>query len=316
MHRCLFIGLLIITSADCDAAEGGIELSAKQLDPIPAPYQAAVIRLSIHNVGPKTIHPLYVDNSCNLSRIRKPGSAIYGNTRGSTLRGDRPKKGTLLDERNRLVPLILRQDEESSVHFSCAAEWYGQDGVTVLFSEAGDYSLQFKWFLPFLQSSDLLGEPTNIVVRRPVGDEIRILKILQENLGLVAAVLSPCNIPKEETLPLLDDIVTQYPESSYADYARFALARWESRQALASLKHAAIIHLEQIDMEHFAYGPEALALWRRILASAASQDAQQVASKLDQLFPNSVTRFEDLAKRLSEEEWIRLNPRAPEKREE
>ena len=73
--------------------------------------------------------------------------------------------------------------------------------------------------------------------------------------------------------------------------------------------------MKQLDHEHFAYGDYSLSLLREILHATGSQDeAVPIAARLDKAFPDSLERLEDLAGRVSQEEWNKLNPRNPVQR--
>ena len=65
-----------------------------------------------------------------------------------------------------------------------------------------------------------------IHVREPRGDDAKICEQLSADEKLAVVMASPVHMPDEDQLPLLIELVERFPNSSYADYARFAIARW------------------------------------------------------------------------------------------
>jgi hypothetical protein len=64
-----------------------------------------------------------------------------------------------------------------------------------------------------------------VVVNEPQGDDRIICDLIREDRHLADAIISPVHVPDPETVETLEDILRRFPSSSYADYARFALAR-------------------------------------------------------------------------------------------
>ncbi len=169
--------------------------------------------------------------------------------------------------------------------------------------------------------------PIPVVVKAPEGEDKAIFEQLAEDETLVYALLVPLNNPTrpffdfmrpartpavEIVVPPLRKLIADHPKSSYADYARFALARWLFYDQEYGDMHAAEVAMKDLDHEHFAYGDYSLSLLREILKSTGSRDeAELVAARLDKAFPDSPQRLEDLASRVSQEEWNKLNPRKP-----
>ncbi len=125
--------------------------------------------------------------------------------------------------------------------------------------------------------------------------------------------MRPARTPaKEIVIPPLRKLIADHPKSSYADYARFALARWLFYDKEHGNIELAAKAMKELDHEHFAYGDYSLSLLREILKGMGSRDeAERVAARLDKAFPDSPQRLEDLALRVSQEEWNKLNPRKP-----
>ncbi len=114
---------------------------------------------------------------------------------------------------------------------------------------------------------------------------------LVDDSALAAAMVSPVTrsdrVPHEPTIRSLERIVLRYPRSSYADYARFALARTylkgndKATEASEEQKTAAIALLESINAREFAYGADVLLLLESIIGDTKKGDKLRAALRAD-----------------------------------
>lgn len=306
----LLLGCVAISPAESEAVaqEREYAIVNEQIEPIPLPFQAAVFRRAFRNVTDHALMPPYPDHGAVVRTIMAAGDEEYRKARGAIIGGGSDTPGYLTPSRTQLVPLSLEPGTQSTVRFAFAAEWLATDAAASLFPEAGTYSFKLYY-----------DDELRIVVQAPRGDDKVILDQLRADPDLAAVMLSPINLPPEETLRSLERIVKLYSESSYADYARFALARHYAGPTLggdlrnvSDDRQISISQLLKGIDASFAYAPEALVLLHRVLESRGQEErAERVMATLRNEFLDSTDFLDYLARQLSDEEWIEQNPRAP-----
>ena len=273
-----------------------------QAGPIPLPFQAAIFRRSHRNLGKKEIAADYPEKGSGMWFFRRPGDPVFRKM-GSL--NDRPH--ILVGGGIENVPLRLRSGFECSISFAMGGIWYR--GMEALFTEPGTYTFQFSE-----------GDELEMIVKETRGTDKVICNLLRTNPSLAEAMLSYDKIPEDDLLKPLQRIVTLYPKSSYANYARFALARWHAGRDgdwsaatvgdVDSQPVAAL--LADIDVE-FAYAPHALILRFHVLQSMHFPEADEVLATLEQVHFDSSEYLVFLSGRLNQDEWNTRNPRAPRK---
>ena len=270
----------------------------EQVGPIPLPFQAAIVRRSHRNLGKHEIEAEYP--YCGVIPLfRRPGDADFREL------GALDGRIHGLVSGNKEVPLSLRPGFQASIVVRVGLRYHRR--WEPVFTEPGTYTLQFY-----------SGEQLEILVDKPRGADKVICNLLRTNPSLAEAVHSYHEIPEEDLVTPLRRIVNLNPKSSYADYARYALARWytwreynwsapkipvEDRQRVAAL-------LSSID-ERFAYAPHALILRFHVLQSMHSPEADEVLATLEQVHFDSSEYLDFLSGRLNQDEWNLRNPRAP-----
>ncbi len=106
----------------------------------------------------------------------------------------------------------------------------------ILFTKAGEYTIEvfYPKEYPFARPLDyptegqrgkLLHASVVFKVEPPQGNDKTIVELLSRNTKLGPALLSTIHEPDDDVLPKFRRLVTDFPNSRYADYARFALAR-------------------------------------------------------------------------------------------
>src|SRR5262249_9959982 len=137
--------------------------------------------------------------------------------------------------------LFLEPAEQTSLSFALAAEWVAMRsdlGAPTaksivgqpLFPEAGVYLLQFRYVSSGWQDEKALVATAEITVREPGDEEKAIIGILSGTPALGSALLRPVDSPERNLVPVLKSVIKRWPRSAYADYARFALARFYGAQ--------------------------------------------------------------------------------------
>jgi hypothetical protein len=178
-----------------------------------------------------------------------------------------------------------------------------------LFSEPGRYTIKCLVGFGAYEPGHRLEQVIDIVVGTPQGDDAAILQLLKQDEALAFVLMRPVDRPEETLIPKLKDLIEQFPKSSYADYARFALARgyWRgigvhppSRRvatALAADQLQKIVEnrwdatLKKVVPSRFAYLPNALILWK--LAEPLGRE--DTLRRLDRVFPDAAEWLEEVA---------------------
>jgi len=237
MWRVLFLALVPLAAGIAVPADGNpladyvlpdpnaLTLKVDVLEPHPLPFQAIRLRVRLSNTGEKDVGPLYPVDS-NLGVLLKgPGqeefrpiadthqSSVNPGFSGTTARG----------QMNDSMRLILHPGFETSVSFSFAADWgRGRDAVKPIIGVPGSYVVKCYYSgvkRPYLEQ---VGQ---IKVLEPSGADKTVFEMLSLNKSLAAALMSPRLVPEKELVEELSRIVERHSESSYAAYAKFALAR-------------------------------------------------------------------------------------------
>lgn len=300
--------LLAVPTSIAEDIEYPWEIVAEQIEPIPLEYQAAVFRLTVRNKSSDTVPAPYPERSAGLTHIRDPGADEFREIRGDAIRAGRPTPdSSVLEQANVRVPLQLPPGYGSSVTVTFAARW-SRGEMTPLLPYAGTYSVKFYELGAY-----------DVVVRAPEGDDKLIRDLLHANPPLAAAMLSPINRPPEELVKPLQRLLKLYRESSYANYARYALARYYAgyygspalRGTTEDERIAASSLLSEIDVRNFAYGANAMMLDVMVQEALKRERARDVDARLKELFPDSFDYLDWLVTRIRLDGWERENPRKP-----
>jgi hypothetical protein len=133
-------------------------------------------------------------------------------------------------------------------------------------------------------------------VRKPEGDEAKAHDLLANNDALVRLLLAPEidseALPDAETVKAAYSLLKRYPNTSYADYARWSLALLalsgsdKIDKSTAEQKAVARILLGDINTRTFAYAPRALVLMRQIAEDEKGR--KQAEELLDKDYPNDL----------------------------
>ena len=283
------------------AADPLWQIVSEQIEPTPLPFQAAVFRRSVQNRSTRIVTAPYPEEGAIVRGFKGPDEEEFQPVEGEVLAGEPLSSNAPLAGAKGPEPLNLPPEHECTISLTMAGVWLFEDDCAPLFYEPGRFEVRFE-----------TGEPLTITVAAPQSDDKLIRDILAADPPLAAAMLSP-------TLYLLpagarnkmQRIVSLYPASSYADYARFGLARFYSKTD----RRKALEVSKEINPKKFAYGASVLVLRKsleRSLAPAGNgATSDYIAKQLRESFTESYDYLEDLKSRLSEEEWIKQNPRAP-----
>lgn len=129
------------------------------------------------------------------------------------------------------APTVIRLNpkESDSISQACAAEWSFERGSfrdgRPLFPRAGTYELRHSYTVPRENEFRVLEANVLVRIAEPMGSDHTIYESLRKDAKLAEAMMSPVHASDLETTTKLRELVERFPTSSYADYARFALAR-------------------------------------------------------------------------------------------
>jgi hypothetical protein len=256
--------------------ERDLEVKLELVGSPPAPLQAIRVRLSVRNVSDRKLGPLMPVDSVYGALIKGPSDDGFRSAPRSVRAfggfGFIGEGGTGREQRNRKAPLFLEPGEQTSVTWAFAAGWKRKDSQWIaepIFSEEGKYRV--KAFYP-RASQKYIERVITIEVPAPQGDDAKIVSALQKQPDLLSTLLNQFDPAPKDVAAELVGLVRLYPKSSYAPYARLALARFRMNQGSEVQFAAAATELEEILHVPFAYQPNA---WMR-LAKADENKRERV----------------------------------------
>jgi hypothetical protein len=269
--------------------------------PMPLPYQAIRLRLTLQNVGKKRLGPIGSVDPVAGAEVKGPGEWSYRGVWNSVLLFDseHPNVVTKTQHLNHRAPLFLEPGEQSSASFAIAAGWIGRAGKLdldkPLFPKPGRYSL--KGFYGIDGKRELRIEATREVeIKEPQGDDKKILEMLEKDEELAAALLCPVNGPPAAVRPKLIQIIKDYSKSSYAPYAHFALARLEFggigfQPAPFALPKRVADELEPILFRRFPYQPNVIVM----MLAVEPGNVEVLAKMMNKEYPDALEWLEYVA---------------------
>lgn len=229
-------GATFVTTAELVAPSCTVEV----VGDTPLPYQAVRLRQKFSN---RDATPINAQVSVIFLAIRRAGAVDYQPIADAV---QTLEPGMGLPAITRRIPanpdgIIQLTNGESLSETQASASQLLIDRRVPMFPEPGEYRISWT-------GTNDYGRNVLVTVQAPEGADAAIYRLLQQDELLARAIIAPMNIPDSQTVAQLEAIVRQSPHSTYADYARFALARaklrgW-GRQALndalyKSLDHAA-----------------------------------------------------------------------------
>lgn len=220
-------------------AVGALQMRLSQCSNDPLPLQACRLRLVVKNRSARPVGglaaalPLYFSvqgpEDRELKRVHD-GILSLGQERSWTGSGGPARDRTFR----------LEQGEEISITFSLAVDWradgFNRAKQRHLFPTSGSYVVQVLFPIQYPAKHPLRYDPSRflraqitIEVQRPKGDDEMAFMYLRDHPDTVYAMLSTIGEPHARIVPRLEQLVKQFPKSTYADYARWALARKQLR---------------------------------------------------------------------------------------
>lgn len=309
------------------ADDSDLKLLTEQVNNDLLPFQAVRVRLTLVNRGSSNIGPIsHLAKHYAIYGVKPPGGSQHLPRGGWPAPPDGFADPSRFDSWCKMNPMVLKPGEKISTTFDLAAEWERDVSASPLFPKAGTYSVHVGYYNNPRVSKTKIDGYANIVVGEPKGDDVTISQKLNTNLQLASIMLSPIIWPNsgdsysipEEVMRDVQEIVERYPKSSYADYARFALARshvkgfTNAANALQANKALALAQLEKINTKSFPYGPEVLVFMKRIVSFP--QKPEDVHARLVVEFPDAHERLREDVDQLTPEQWRELNSKSEEKK--
>jgi acyl-CoA thioesterase-1 len=199
----------------------------------PFPFQPVRLAAVVKNVSvrrlPRFVQP---DSFADHPQVQGPFDDGFRSIPGSVSPvepGSPGKTWTSIGFKNSLARPTLDPGDRVITTFALVASWsHGSglphpDGVAV-FPEPGKYRIRFTYSVNN-RLGDERREEVTVDVPEPTGDDAAVYRLLRRDRALAAAVMSSVSSPTVEQVVGLQSILSRYPSSSYAPYAKFALAR-------------------------------------------------------------------------------------------
>lgn len=337
MRKIDLILMLFATVGD-GQQRPNLDLRGEIVTPVVRPYQPVLLRMTLTNRDKPNVRLPFFETTEEVDRIFLPGQDVPQELRCYS--GLYPPPDTSKEDLRPGAPLSyllkvhgelrLKANESESCSFDLLPRLPGQTGEEPVFLlRPGEYKLRCcsTWILDDPRNRALyFGPPVAFTITEPKGDDAAVCRMLQRS-EVLARVLVASHISSKVLPPLdirrrLAEIVERYPKSSYAAYARHALAiielggsdvveksdPWrgdvrvlqsgkEKIEAISlglAQKNKARALLEPIEVQNFAYGPRVLLLRRAI--AATEEERTSIEAHLDKHFPDY--RFWALQKKL------------------
>jgi hypothetical protein len=244
------------------------------------------------------------------------------------------------------MPLLIAPGASCSLSFVLAAEWTDAEGKLLpggtgvpLCPKAGEFQFKCKTLLLSRGKGRNTGEDViaealaKVAVRQPEGDDKAVCEMLEQNPRLASALMSPVHFPQRELVPELQRLLDKYPRSSFADYARFAVARanlsgnfdsqnWEKR------RDEAIAMLEKLAPNPFGYQSYVLVALHGQYLKTDREKALVIRDRLVKEYPDALEWLGPYSgyfhgpgapqtplgpKKLSPEDWLKYRTAASAK---
>jgi len=339
-HQCMLIALCLGFTAAAEPAShndqkdfSSLELKSAVVGRSPLPFQAVRVRASLENHSKKTVGGIDLIG-LDYPGIRAPGEENFCGIGFSVTQsphadylppGSRPG-GFMLTVQD---SLLLKPGESETTVLPLPAGF----GERPYFGIPGNHLLRAKYY-PDPENHDpteaIVSDTLTIIVHEPRDQEAAVHNLLRDKPGLAQEMMSACTSSKrlsdEATVRDLEQVVEKYAKTTYADYARFALARTylggvqKARSATAEKKAKALPLLEAIDLKAFPYASTVL-LWIKIVRNSPENSAR-IEARLEEEFADDLTWL--VAKRIplamswlnevlpTEQQWSAKHTRKPE----
>jgi len=246
-----------------------IDLKIEILNDTTLPYQALRVRSTLRNVSERRIGPLVPFSYLKLKGPNGPMDAGFQSVPAPLIDKDRMSVPNNVTMMSIAVPLFLEPNEYTSITYSV-----GMSGGAV-FRHPGTYWMQVSSPVSGKRDTHVY-KTIEFTINVPAGDDDIVHSLLKKNPGLIWALLHPINAPEKADLPLIKKIIKDHPNSTYATYAHFALARaWGKGVELPSKSRRVCLALiadeldkiiknrldpvrKQVVADSFPYRPQAL----------------------------------------------------------
>jgi hypothetical protein len=220
-----YVIVMVTASAEVTGDDQRAVHTAHQVSCAVLPYQAVRIRWTSGNRGPKPIPEVsYPEIGKNFGGVRGPSDPDFRELRTPVLIREVHLPVSVGPRKPWGQTLELQPGESVAVAEASAGEWHRSRDQPLrpnpLFPVPGKYVIT-----QFLRLRPPFNVEIVIPVTSPQGDDKLIAEELANDPFLAIAVMSPVHVPDPDAAEGLTRILQRYPSSSYADYARFALAR-------------------------------------------------------------------------------------------
>lgn len=210
------VTVLLATGTSQRVQSAPISIRSEKVGQPPLPLQAVAVRFTI-TFDPNGNWPEEQSNGMGFERIGRKDRNPEFHELARPIDSGRTMR---LIANARHWKIRLREGEQVTSMICSGAEWWE---FRPFFEEPGQYTLAWNNYAlsPVFTPSHQL----DVNVSIPMGNDAAVYERLKKDRTTTSVMLSTYLIPDEPCLKVLEDVVSRFGDSSYADYARFALAR-------------------------------------------------------------------------------------------
>ena len=201
-----------------------LKFTAEVVGDNPLPFQAVRLRITLENVGQEPLTLAAPEQGVHVMGRKREGDKEFEHRIVPRLfLHTKLKPLVCIRVRNIHDPVVLQPGEAHSFTFPVAVEMPFRDP---LLPEQGTYRLLLGYVAePIIQPEKGTYAEVAVVVGKPGAKDKLWVEALTRDWTLPRALLDPTATCTEEEAKAIADLLDKAPDSSYADYARFALVR-------------------------------------------------------------------------------------------
>jgi hypothetical protein len=291
-----------------------VQLSLSLVGQPALPYEPIRVRLTLKNVSRARVGPMVRIEDFGSFEIKGPGDKHFKMPSWELSDPDQPIPD--MPDQHADAPNILGPGEQTSVSFAFAADWDKRDercrNGCPLTPEPGDYTIKCSFDID-VKKKTLVEKTLDIEVRKPkTADDAAVYDMLKKDPALAGAIMQSVGAPDKDTVAKLEQLLVHHKRSTYADYARFAVARYGVRSKDEQLYADAVKELKSLAGRDFAYRPNAIIA----LIKTGPQDLDDLKALMNREYFDSIEWLEFVAKDMKAQEWKEFRKLTPDKAKE
>jgi hypothetical protein len=297
-----------------------VEFKLELEGPLPLPFQAIRLQAILINTSRIKLERLFRIEQIQHSEFKGPEDKEFQEA-SSDLRLEnvgRPSSNGTIRSWSNQNSQVLQPGEELSATYSFSAHWHSHkeifltpDKVEPFFPKPGRYKIKVIYRQED-EEQQQIEQTITVQVQEPRGDDKDVCELLQKDPPLMAELLSPISRPDDKMLAKIQDLLKQYPKSSYAPSAQFAVARhFAVKQGKDHRVYRAMAATELSDLGNFNWPYQANSLFK--MREAAPTEKKSIDADLKFRCPDAVEALEALGGTMRPEDWRAIRKRTSPK---